>query len=148
MVLDWRATSLLVSSGDLVVVDMQILTQILGSTPSEADQTATKQAFADLGVDTTITELDVRLDLPPTAATERQQVQDYYSSVKSCVNVDRCVGVVVWDFDDTYSWIPSTFEGQGYGDLFLQPGGTGHPLVKKAAYDGCLEALRGEPEGI
>lgn len=42
---------------------------------------------------------------------------------------------------DTYSWIPSTFAGQGYGDLFLQPDGPDTPLVKKAAYDGCLEAL-------
>jgi endo-1,4-beta-xylanase len=97
-------------------------------------------------VDTVITELDVRLNLPPTAASETQQVVDYYNSVKSCVKVKRCVGITVWDFDDTYSWIPSTFPGQGYGDLFLQPGGAGTKLVKKAAYDGCLEALTGAPE--
>ena len=95
-----------------------------------------------------ITELDVRLNLPPTAASETQQVADYYNSVKSCVQVKRCIGIVVWDFDDTYSWIPGTFQGQGYGDLFLQPGGEGHKLVKKAAYDGVLEALTGQPEGI
>ena len=124
------------------------LTSDTGSTPSLADQTANKRAFGRLGVEVAITELDVRLNLPPTAATEKQQVLDYYNSVKSCVNVHCCVGIVVWDFDDTYSWIPSTFQGQGYGDLFLQPGGTGHPLVKKAAYDGCLQALTGQPEGL
>lgn len=104
------------------------------------------KAFTALDVDVAITELDVRLDLPPTAASEKQQVKDYYDSVKACMNVKRCIGVTVWDFDDTYSWIPSTFEGQGYGDLFLQPGGSGRPLVKKAAYDGCLEALTGKNE--
>lgn len=106
------------------------------------------QAFTALGVEVTVTELDVRLDLPPTVATERQQARDYYATVAACVNVEGCNGIVVWDFVDTYSWIPSTFEGQGYGDLFLQPGGTGNPLVKKVAYDGVLQALRGEPVNV
>lgn len=119
-----------------------------GSTPSLDSQVQQKQAYAALDVDVAITELDVRLNLPPTAESEAQQVQDYYNSVKSCVEVDRCIGVVVWDFDDTYSWIPNTFKGQGYGDLFLQPGGANHKLVKKAAYDGVLEALTGQPEAL
>ena len=117
-----------------------------GETPSLHAQIQTKEAFAKEGVDTVITELDVRLNLPPTLATEQQQVVDYYNSVKSCVKVKRCVGITVWDFDDTYSWIPGTFPGQGYGDLFLQKNGAGTPLTKKAAYDGCLEALTGAPE--
>lgn len=90
----------------------------------------------------------MRADLPPTEASETQQVADYYNSVKSCADVAKCVGIVVWDFDDTYSWVPGTFQGQGYADLFLQPRGANHPLVKKAAYDGCLEALTGAAEGV
>ena len=90
----------------------------------------------------------MRCNLPPTLAEEKQQVADYYSSVKSCVNVKRCIGVTVWDFDDTYSWVPGTFPGQGYADIFLQPKGSDHPLKKKAAYDGCLEALQGQPEKV
>lgn len=121
---------------------------IVGETPSYQQQVQTKRAFAKLGVDTVITELDVRANLPPTEAEQVQQVQDYYNSVKSCVDVKRCVGMVVWDFDDTYSWVPGTFAGQGYADLFLQPKGANHPLVKKAAYDGVLEALTGAPEGL
>ena len=124
------------------------LTCSVGSTPSLRAQTKNKKAFTALDVDVAVTELDVRLDLPPTARSEKQQVLDYYNSVKSCVNVKRCVGVTVWDFDDTYSWIPGVFDRQGYADLFLQPGGAGHPLVKKAAHDGCLEALTGQPEGV
>lgn len=49
-------------------------------------------------------------------------------------------------FIDTYSWIPGVFEGQGYADLFFQPDGANTLLVKKAAYDGCLEALNGAAE--
>lgn len=119
---------------------------LTGETPSLADQVTTKKAFAKAGVDTAITELDVRLNLPPTLASETQQVVDYYNSVKSCVEVKRCIGITVWDFDDTYSWIPGTFPGQGYGDLFLQKNGAGTKLTKKAAYDGCLEALTGKAE--
>lgn len=120
---------------------------IVGETPDKASQQANMQAFIDLGVDVAITELDIRLDTPANATTEAQQVQDYYNSVAACVAVGKgCIGVTVWDFDDTYSWIPGTFPGQGYGDLFLQPGGANTPLVKKAAYDGCLQALQGVPE--
>lgn len=104
------------------------------------------QAFTALGVDVAVTELDIRLPLPPTAASEAQQVADYYSTVAACVAVDGCIGITVWDFDDTYSWVPTTFAGQGYADLFLQPGGFNHTLVRKAAYDGCLEALTGAAE--
>lgn len=119
---------------------------IAGETPSQAAQTENMQAFTALGVDVVVTELDVRVALPPTAASEAQQVADYYSTVAACVAVKGCVGITVWDFVDTYSWVPSTFAGQGYADLFLQPGGFNHPLVKKAAYDGCLEALTGAAE--
>jgi len=119
---------------------------IAGETPSQASQETNMRAFTALGVDVVITELDVRLALPPTAATEAQQVADYYSSVAACVAVDGCVGITVWDFDDTYSWVPSSFAGYGYADLFLQPGGFNHTLVKKAPYDGCLEALTGAAE--
>jgi len=57
------------------------------------------EAFTALGVDVVVTELDVRLNLPPTVATEAQQVVDYYNTVAACVAVPRCVGIVVWDFD-------------------------------------------------
>ncbi|KAI7189094.1 glycoside hydrolase family 10 protein [Hortaea werneckii] len=117
---------------------------IAGSTPSQSAQEDNMRAFVELGVDVAVTELDVRLNLPPNATTEAQQKLDYYNTVAACVAVDGCVAITVWDFVDTYSWIPGTFPGQGYGDLFLQPDGADTPLLKKAAYDGCLEALEGE----
>lgn len=73
---------------------------IAGETPSQADQEANMNAFTALDVDVVITELDVRLPaLPPNATSEAQQILDYYSSVAACANVERCVGITVWDFD-------------------------------------------------
>ena len=101
-----------------------------------------------------MTEIDIRTNTPASASTQSKQVLDYYNTVAACVGAKKtatangCIGAVVWDFDDTYSWIPQTFAGQGYGDLFLQPGGADTPLVKKAAYDGVLEALTGAPEAL
>lgn len=76
---------------------------IAGETPSQADQEANMNAFTALDVDVVITELDVRLPaLPPNATSQAQQVLDYYNSVAACANVDRCVGITVWDFVGEY----------------------------------------------
>lgn len=73
---------------------------IAGQTPSQADQEANMNAFAALDVDLVVTELDVRLpSLPPNATSQAQQVIDYYNSVSACVNMARCVGITIWDFD-------------------------------------------------
>lgn len=92
---------------------------IVGQTPDRATQAAAKKQFADLGLDVAVTELDVRFSsLPPTSAGLAQQATDYVNSVGSCLDVEKCVGVTVWDFEDKYSWIPSTFSGQGEADLY------------------------------
>ncbi|MCJ1258333.1 hypothetical protein MMC24_006166 [Lignoscripta atroalba] len=119
---------------------------VIGGTPSQASQEANMRAFGALGVEVAITELDIRAQtLPPSLAAQQQQKVDYYKTVAACLNVDACIGITLWDFVDTYSWIPSTFAGQGYGTPWLQPGGPGTALVKKIAYDGILEALQGVP---
>lgn len=119
---------------------------IAGETPSQSSQETNMNAFTALGVDVAVTELDVRMVVPPSDADQIQQVKDYYSTVAACMAVSRCIGVTQWDFDDTYSWVPSTFAGYGYADMFFQPKGADTPLVKKAAYDGSLEAILGQPE--
>ncbi|MCJ1390275.1 hypothetical protein MMC18_003133 [Xylographa bjoerkii] len=117
---------------------------IIGETPSQSSQMANMAAFAALGVEVAQTELDVRSPtLPPTIAQQEQQELDFHSSVAACVMTEACVGVTLWDFDDTYSWIPSTFPGQGYGDPWFEPAGT-DTLVKKIAYDGIVDALLGK----
>ncbi|MCJ1477474.1 hypothetical protein MMC13_006146 [Lambiella insularis] len=100
-------------------------------------------AFAAIVDEVAVTELDVRSPtLPPTLAQQQQQELDFHSTVAACVGTPACVGVTLWDFDNTYSWILSTFAGQGCGDPWFEPEGT-DTYVKKNAYDGIMDALLG-----
>ena len=100
---------------------------IVGETPDATDLTSQLNTFVALGVEVAFTEVDVRFtSLPPTTAGLAQQAVDYSSVVQACLNVAKCVGITVWDFDDNYSWIPSTFSGQGdaclyWGNLTTKP---------------------------
>ncbi|KUI69056.1 Endo-1,4-beta-xylanase D [Cytospora mali] len=103
---------------------------IVGSTPSASTLTSQLNAYVALGLETAYTEVDVRFSsLPPTSAGLAQQATDYGSVVSACLAVDECVGITVWDFDDAYSWIPSTFSGQGDACLYWAN------LTTKPAYD-------------
>lgn len=61
------------------------------------------QAYADLGLEFAITELDIRMELPATEESYEQQKQDYYTVVNACMQVSACVGVTVWDWTDKVS---------------------------------------------
>lgn len=53
------------------------------------------------------------MTLPASSSSTNQQVTDYKTVISACASVAKCVGVTVWDFTDKYSWVPSTFSGQG-----------------------------------
>lgn len=89
---------------------------IVGQVPT--DFAANMQRFANLGLDVSITELDIRMNVPPTVAYLHQQAFDYQSAFRACFEVARCTGVTVWGVTDLYSWVPSTFPGQGAALLF------------------------------
>jgi endo-1,4-beta-xylanase len=112
---------------------------IVGSTPSQSAQTTNLAAFTALGVDVAYTELDIRLTLPSTSAKLAQQSTDYQSTVAACMANTRCVGITIWDYTDKYSWVPSTFSGQGDACPWDAN------LSKKPAYAGILAALGGTP---
>ena len=42
-----------------------------------------------------------------------QQEKDYQNVIAACEAVEGCVGITIWDWTDKYSWVPSTFSGQG-----------------------------------
>ncbi|KAJ3557946.1 hypothetical protein NM688_g1204 [Phlebia brevispora] len=84
---------------------------IVGELP--ANITENIRAFTELGIEAAITELDIRMTLPETPELLQQQKQDYETVISACEAVEKCVGVTLWDFTDKYSWIPSTFPGQG-----------------------------------
>ena len=88
----------------------------VGGVPSSLAANITR--FAALGLKVHITELDVRLQLPSTAAQLTTQAQNYKDVVSACVSNSACDTVVFWGFTDRESWIPSTFPGWGEALLF------------------------------
>ncbi|MCX4809529.1 endo-1,4-beta-xylanase [Streptomyces sp. NBC_01239] len=66
-----------------------------------------------LGLDTALTEVDVRMQLPATDDKLTEQATWYRDLTKACLAVRRCVGVTIWDYTDKYSWIPAVFPGEG-----------------------------------
>ncbi|KAH7930674.1 endo-1,4-beta xylanase, partial [Leucogyrophana mollusca] len=101
---------------------------IVGEVPSTLQ--ANLEQFTALGVEVALTELDIRMTLPSTAALLAQQKADYQTVISACNAVPGCVGVTIWDYTDKYSWVPSTFSGQGAACPWDAN------LVKKPAYDG------------
>ncbi|AKJ14521.1 1,4-beta-xylanase [Streptomyces incarnatus] len=92
--------------------------------------------FTGLGLDTALTEVDVRMQLPATEEKLAEQAGWYRRLTEACLAVRRCVGVTIWDYTDKYSWIPAVFPGEGAAlpwDEQLDP---------KPAYQALREALR------
>ncbi|KAF8150060.1 endo-1,4-beta xylanase [Crassisporium funariophilum] len=94
------------------------------------------QAFADLGVEVAITELDIRMTLPVTPEQLEQQRKDYQTVIAACKAVKKCVGVTVWDWTDKYSWVPGVFAGEG------APCPWDENFVKKPAYYGIVDGWK------
>jgi endo-1,4-beta-xylanase len=97
---------------------------------------ANLQRFAALGVEVAVTELDVRLATPSTAATLKTQADYYKQVVEACLSTPACVGITVWGISDRDSWVPSVFPGKGEADLFDAN------LKPKPAYDAVVQALK------
>jgi endo-1,4-beta-xylanase len=75
----------------------------VGRSPTLDDQIANMKAFTDLGVDVAVTELDVRLEEPENATNLAGQSEIYKNTTGACLQVERCVGITVWDFYDPVS---------------------------------------------
>ncbi|KAH7875668.1 endo-1,4-beta-xylanase C precursor [Lentinula edodes] len=111
---------------------------ILGEIPTTLQ--AQMEAFTALGVEVAVTELDIRMTLPETDALLAQQQTDYQTVVSACTAVADCVGVSALTLvichllrsTDKYSWVPSTFAGQGDADPWDEN------LEMKPAYDGII----------
>jgi endo-1,4-beta-xylanase len=75
--------------------------------------TANMQRFAQLGLQIYITEMDVRYPTPISTANLQAQATIYRNVLNACLQQPACKGLQTWGFTDKYSWIPSTFAGQG-----------------------------------
>jgi len=97
------------------------------------------QRFADLGLRTAVTELDVRMDLPDDGKPTQQQLEqqaDYYRRVaEAALAVDGCDSLTLWGVLDKYSWVPGTFPGEGAATVLWDD------FSRKPAYDAVQEAL-------
>ncbi|KGM14035.1 endo-1,4-beta-xylanase [Cellulomonas bogoriensis] len=75
------------------------------------------QRFADLGLKTAITEIDVRIVMPedgqPDQGAFEQQAAYYRMSLEACLAVEGCDSFTLWGFVDRYSWVPVFFPEEG-----------------------------------
>ncbi|TPQ23832.1 endo-1,4-beta-xylanase [Streptomyces sporangiiformans] len=84
---------------------------VVGGVPSSMK--ANLKRFSDLGLEVSVTELDIRIPLPASSAELAQQSTDYKTATENCLGVPRCAGITVWGITDKYSWVPGTFNGYG-----------------------------------
>lgn len=106
---------------------------VVGGVPSTMK--ANLKRFSDLGLEVSVTELDIRIPLPASAAELAQQSADYKLASENCLGVARCAGVTLWGVTDKYSWVPSTFSGYGAA----LPYNEGY--AAKPAYNGLSNGL-------
>jgi endo-1,4-beta-xylanase len=92
--------------------------------------------FKALGLDIAITEADVGLKLPPSAADLQAQAEIYAQIVRSCLAVD-CRSLTFWGFTDGRSWISETQAGMGAATLLDEE------LRPKPAFFAVQRALAG-----
>src|SRR5262249_36269273 len=93
------------------------------------------QRLGTLGLEVSITEMDVRISLPTTAQEMDEQALAYRDVVEFCLSQPNVKTLVTWGFTDKYSWIPGFFNGFGDALIFdanYQP---------KPAYSAMLSAL-------
>jgi endo-1,4-beta-xylanase len=100
-----------------------------------ADFVANMQRFKALGLDVAITEADVGLKVPPSAADLEAQAQVYATIVRACEAV-RCRSLTFWGFTDGRSWISETQPGFGAATLLDAK------LAPKPAFGAVQRALR------
>jgi endo-1,4-beta-xylanase len=70
-----------------------------------------------------------------TSTEQLAQNADYTQSLQACLAVRRCLSYTVWGFGDAYSWVPSTFPGEGAADIYDES------LHPKPSYDALHDTL-------
>jgi endo-1,4-beta-xylanase len=73
--------------------------------------------FEDLGLETSVTEADVRMLLPADTVKLQAQAQGYNTLLQGCLLARRCTSFTVWGFTDRYSWVPGFFDGEGAANI-------------------------------
>ncbi|MFI6123023.1 endo-1,4-beta-xylanase [Streptomyces sp. NPDC051064] len=91
--------------------------------------------FDRLGLETAITEADVRIPMPADSTKLEAQAEGYAVLLRGCLLTPGCNDFTVWGFSDTYSWVPDTFPGEGAANIFDEN------YVPKPAYGTLRQTL-------
>jgi endo-1,4-beta-xylanase len=86
--------------------------------PAPHDIADNMARFDKLGVDTAITEADVRIPLPATSTDVEAQNEAYSTLLQGCLLTKHCTDFTVWGFNDKFSWVPGVFSGEGQADIY------------------------------
>ncbi|MFC4852346.1 endo-1,4-beta-xylanase [Actinophytocola glycyrrhizae] len=84
---------------------------------SASEVAANFARFEKLGLETAVTEADVRMIMPTDNVKLQAQAQGYSVLLQGCLLARRCNSFTVWGFTDKYSWVPGWFEGEGAANL-------------------------------
>src|SRR5690606_20110786 len=98
--------------------------------------------IAALGLDISITELDIRFQNPSDSTKLAQQSAAYEEILSICLAQPRCKKFFVWGMRDGSSWINNRFPGYGTPLLFS---GSGTTYTPKPAYHGLISVLQTTP---
>ena len=86
------------------------------------DYQANLQRFEDLGLQTAVTEIDVRGEVTEEGRMtdeDRAEAAGRYGAVlQACLELESCNSYTIWGSLDEHSWIPGTFEGEGDAALY------------------------------
>ncbi|WP_374204279.1 endo-1,4-beta-xylanase [Streptomyces sp. HPF1205] len=104
-----------------------------------ADMAANMSRFDKLGLDTAVTEADVRMTLPADDTKLAQQADAYRLMLDSCLATRHCISFTVWGFTDKYSWVPGVFTGEGAANLLDES------FQPKPAFRAVQDALAARP---
>jgi endo-1,4-beta-xylanase len=105
-----------------------------GVAPIDSYRTNARR-LAALGLELSVTELDVRIPLPANAAALAVQADMYRDVAAFVLSEPAFKALVLWGFTDKHSWIPGTFPGTGAALIFDAD------YRPKPAYDALREAL-------
>jgi endo-1,4-beta-xylanase len=116
--------------------------------------------LGELGLEVSITELDVRMKVPPDRNALEKQATTYREATKFCLSEPNCRALVLWGFTDRYSWVPDFFPGDGDALIFdanyrakpayfairetLEEALRGRPIIREASFEGNDLIVRGD----
>ena len=99
-------------------------------------QARNAERLAKLGLEISITELDLRIPLPATPEKLQTQAESYRSALRFCLSQPNIKALVLWGFTDKSSWVPYFFKGAGKALIFDEQ------YKPKPAYEALREELR------